>query len=281
MVLVILLAPFDLVFSLPGMLTGRISLSAPKVLEYGSEGMLAATTIRKRPFPAGRIRVLLRVSDDERSFRRRLLCEAAPESKYNLAINTSQSGVTAYQVKRIKATSLFGLFAISIAVNRRVTVLVLPAAAKPPNIVSLPRGVILRPKPGGGFAEDHELRPYRQGDAIRSIHWKISAKHDSLIIREPLVPPAHSRLVQISHWKKAKERDLILGRLRWISNYLLKWEMPYYVRISEDGPVAEITSNADLLEYLYCALSGLDISLPTPSSLPVRFMWTFKVDGAE
>jgi len=263
------------------MLSARISLTAPKVLEYGSDGMLVATTIRNKAFPAGRIKVFLRVSDDESTSRRRLLCESAADSRYIVAINTTQSGVTTFQISRIKATSLFGLFSIPISVNSRVTVLILPAAIKPRNIISLPRGVILRPKPGGGFAEDHELRPYRQGDAIRSIHWKISAKHDSLIIREPLIPPAHSRLVQISGWRKARERDLVLGRLRWISDYLLKWELPYYIRVMEDGQVAEITSNSDLHEYLYYTLGGFERTLPVPASMPVRFMWMFKVDGKE
>jgi len=277
--LVLLLIPFDFLISLPGMLTGRISLAAPRILEYGAEGTLTLTTIRKRRLPAGRIKVNLQITNDDYSTRRSILCDAESNSLYKIAVDATRSGATFYQFKRIIATSIFGLFSVPVIIDRRISVLVLPAPVKPSNIISLPRGVILRPKPGGGFSEDHELRPYRPGDPIRNIHWKISAKHDSIIIREPLIPPAHSRLVNVMKWKNVHERDLILGRLRWISDYLLKWELPYYIKHGEDGTVAEITNTGALFEYLYCALSGIEQSFPLPSSLPVRFMWVFRVDA--
>ena len=42
----------------------------------------------------------------------------------------------------------------------------------------------MKPKPQG-FSEEHELRPYREGDAINLIHWKLSSKYDEPIVREP------------------------------------------------------------------------------------------------
>jgi hypothetical protein len=187
--------------------------------------------------------------------------------------------VTAFESKRVWTVSLIGLFCIPASVNCKAKVLVLPAPAKPPHTVALPRGVILRPKPGGGFSEDYDLRPYRKGDPIRSVHWKVSAKFTSLIIREPLVPPAHSRLLHAVQWGKARERDLILGRLRWVSDYLLKWELPYFVRLGDGGPIAEITRSDDLLEYLYLVLGGTADALPTPATIPVRFAWVFQIDA--
>jgi hypothetical protein len=82
-------------------------------------------------------------------------------------------------------------------------------------------------------------------------------------------------------WNGARERDLILGRLRWISNYLLKWELPYYVRLGDDGPVAEITRAEDLMNYIYRVLDGTPQSIPAPASLPARFAWVFRVDVKE
>jgi len=279
LVLLMLLVPFDLIFSLPGMLSRRIVLSAPKVLEHGQAGTLTITAVTNWPFPAGCIKTWMKVSGDDFKTWRRFVCGAERGSRYEITIDTSRSGVTVFEAKRIWTVSMIGLFCLPTNVDCRTAVLVIPAPVKPPYMVALPRGVLLRPKPGGGFSEDYDLRPYRKGDPIRSVHWKVSAKFDSLIIREPLVLPPHSRLIHAMLWTKARERDLILGRLRWVSDYLLKWDLPYYVRIGDSGKIAEITQREDLLEYLYLVLSGEAEALKTPADVPSRFAWVYQIDG--
>ena len=280
-VLIIMMIPFDLLLSLPGMLTKRVALSLPRVMEQGAQGAVVITTYQQKWFPAGRIKAKLRVSGDDFSAKRSILCSPDRDSKYELDIDSSHSGVSVFEIKRIRTTSLFGLFATPIRVNRRAVALILPAPIKPPNIVSLPRGVILRPKPGGGFSEDSELRPYRPGDPIRTIHWKLSAKHDSIIVREPLAPPAQSRLIIIERWNGARERDITLGRFRWLSDYLLKWELAYCVKLGDDGQVTEISGNEDFLEFLYRTLDDNTSSIAIPTSVPARFSWVFRLDAKE
>ena len=279
LVLLLLLIPFDLLASAPGMLTGRIALSAPHVLEQGASGLLVVTTIRKKRFPANCIKAFLRVSGEDHAFMRRIICDATHGSRYEIDIDTSYSGMTIFEFKRFWPVSLLGIFSIPAPQKSRVSVLILPAPSRPPHIAALPRGVILRPKPGGGFSEEHDLRHYRHGDPVRSIHWKLSAKLDSLIIREPLVPPKHSRLVHASWWDGAAERDLILGRLRWICDYLLKWELPFYIKLGDDPFVPEIAKPQDLVDFLYNILSGPPYGSPQPVSLPSRFDWVFRVDA--
>ena len=279
-VLILMLAPFDLLISMPGMLTKRVSIYAPGILDQGADASLVITTYQKRLFPAGRVKLKLAAIGEDFTTRRRIICDPEDGSKYEVMIATSHSGLTAFEVKRIHNTSLIGLFSISISIKHRAVVLVLPAPKKPPHTVSLPRGVILRPKPGGGFSEDHDLRPYRKGDPVRTIHWKLSAKYNSLIVREPMVQPNHSRLVQITKWSGAWERDIILGRLRWISDYLLKWELPYYVRQGDNGLIAEITCREDFLGYLYQMLDkNTPCTVRAAAGLPNRFTWVFRVDA--
>jgi len=279
LVLLLLVIPFDLALSLPGMFTKRITVTAPNVLQQGGDGTLVITTIKKEPFPARCIKLKLSISRDDIVKQRRTVCGAEGGSRYEIVIDTSHSGMAVFAVKRIWIVSLIGLFSIPATVSCRAAVLVLPAPLKPANIVALSRGVILRPKPGGGFSEDYDLRHYRPGDPIRSIHWKVSAKFDSLIIREPLVPPLHSRLVHIAKWGNAHERNMILGRLQWISNYLLKWELPYFIRLGDDGTVAEINDADALTYYLYHVLDGKAQMLPRPAYIPLRFTWVFRVDA--
>ena len=279
--LILLLMPFDLLASLPGMVTRRAVIAAPNILEQGADGKLVITTILRNKFPARCIKLKLFESGDGFFVKRRIICGAGRGSRHEKTIDTSHSGIVAYELKRIWTVSLIGLFALPVRVNRRVSVMVLPAPVKPFFIAALPRGQVFYPKPGGGFSEDYDLRPYRQGDLIRSIHWKASAKVDNLIVKEPLIPPPHGRLVETLQWKTARERDLILGRLRWISDYLLKWEMPFFVRIGEDGPIAEITEAGDLMNYIFHILDGTPNALPVCTSLPAHFAWVFKVDVRE
>ena len=281
LVLLLLLVPFDLLVSLPGMLSRRITLTAPKALEQGEDGTLVITAVQLKPFPAGCIKTWLKVSGGDFSTRRRFIIGAERGSRYEVAVDSSRSGVTVFRAKRIWTVSLIGLFCLPARVNCKATVLVLPAPLKPPKTVALPRGVILRPKHGGGFSEDYDLRPYRKGDPIRSVHWKVSAKFDALIIREPLVPPAHSRIIHAALWNNARERDLILGRLRWVSDYLLKWELPYYLSLGDNGPIAEITRHTELIDYLFLVLGGRADSLPPHATVPAHFVWVLKIDGKE
>jgi hypothetical protein len=279
LVLFLLLMPVDLVFSLPGMLSRRIIITAPNVLEQGANGTLAVIMLKEKQFPARCVKAWLKVSGDDFRTMRRVICGADLGSRYEVVIDTSRSGLTVFEIKRIWIVSLIGLFSMPATVSCRSAVLILPAPVKPNNIIALSRGVVLRPKPGGGFSEDHDLRQYRQGDPIRNIHWKLSAKFNSLIIREPLVPPPHSRLIHVAKWDGAQERDIILGRLRWISDYLLKWELPYFIRFGDSGPIAEIAKAETLIDYLYRLLDGKEHTLPVPARIPARFAWIFRVDA--
>ena len=277
LVLILLLAPFDLFVSLPGMLAKKIRLRAPKVLEQGAGGALIIETVSKKKYPARCIKAILKVSIDDVSVKRRFVLGAEHGGRFEVSIDTSRSGATIFESKRIWAVSLVGLFCIPRKLNCRAHTLILPPAIKPPHTVTLPRGVILRPKPGGGFANEFDLRPFRDGDRMRSVHWKVSAKFDSLIIKEPLIPQAHSRLVQAARWNGARERDLVLGRLRWVSDFLLSWELPHFVKLGEGGPVADIKKIEDLYDYLFLLLGGKGGAIPIPATLPVRFEWIFKI----
>ena len=281
LVLILLLMPFDLLISLPGMLTRRIILTAPNILEQSAEGLVTVTALQLSAFPVKCVRAWVHVVCDDFSVWWRAVCGAERGVGYELIIDTSRTGVTVFEIKRFRIVSLIGLFSMPVRTNCKAAVLILPAPRKPPNTISLPRGAALRPKPGGGFSEDHDLRPYRHGDPLRSIHWKVSAKHDSLIVREPLVPELHSRLVRVMRWTEPLERDLILSRLLWISGYLLGLDMYYYIRFGDDGPVAEITRKNDLEDYLYHVLSGAPDLPSAVVSLPARFTWEFCVDASE
>ena len=282
LVLLLLLMPFDLLVSLPGMLTKRVMLAAPKMLEQNGGGALWVVMTQGTWFPAGCVKMRLSETSDEGVVIHSLRCASELGSRYELAINTSRSGFTAFAFDRYWVTSLIGLFSIPVNASGRAGLLVMPAPQKPPRTLHLPRVPALRPVQSGMFSEEHDLRPFRKGDPIKSVHWKLSAKHDSLVVREPLLPIQHSRLIHISPWgSEAFERDLVLGRLRWVSNYLLKRGLHYYVRFEDSGPAAEITVFSDLIDYLSHMLDDECHEPPSSGAPPEKFSWIFQIDGAD
>jgi len=257
----------------------NVLLNAPRFLEKNADGVLTITTIHNKPYPVRCIIVMLRVIGDDFKNTCRMVNGAETDSRSEVMIDTAKTGITKFQIERLSVISLMGLFSLKIKEEKKASVLVLPPPIKPGSNIALPRGLMLRPKPGGGYSEEHDMRNYRQGDPIKSIHWKLSAKYDSLIIREPLIPPHHSRLVHIMPWNGAEERDLILGRLRWISGYLFKWDMPFYVKFGDIPRIAEISNEPELIDFLLCVLDDDTNQATTLETVPTRFTWLYRIDA--
>lgn len=88
-----------------------------------------------------------------------------------------------------------------------------------------------RPKHGGGFAENHELREYRPGDGLNQVHWKLSAKTGELVIREPMEPLRGLVLVTMTLSGTLEELDRKLGRLSWMGELLLNHHFNFTLRV--------------------------------------------------
>jgi len=279
LVVIILLLPFDLLISLPGILTIKLSFSAPDIVDLHDEASVTVTTVQNKRFPARGIKAKIQVTSGNQITSHTHIFGVGQSNKSEIALDTSQGGVVTYSLRRMWSISLFGLFSLPINYAYKTSVLVLPLPIEPTGAVELPNSVTLRPKPGGGFAEDHDLRQYQQGDPVRSIHWKVSAKLDSLIIREPLIPVPHSRLVRFAQWNSPAECNLILGRLRWVSDFLLNQDLAYYIKFGSHGFVREITRHEDFKKYLYDELCQPDTVWKSPVSDAVRFSWEFHIDA--
>ena len=100
-----------------------------------------------------------------------------------------------------------------------------------------------RPKPGGGFSEVHDLRLYRPGDDLRSIHWKMSAKVGKLIYREAMEPVEKGYVLNIALTGSANAIDDKLGQLAYASNRLLEQGLEHTVRCMHSGGIDAFTVN--------------------------------------
>ena len=93
-----------------------------------------------------------------------------------------------------------------------------------------PGGGALLPRPGGGPGEDYDLRDYRPGDPLRSVHWKLSSKRDELVVRETLEPRQTTLVLTYDHFGAPAALDQTFARLCALSRALLERGRPHHIQ---------------------------------------------------
>ena len=146
---------------------------------------------------------------------------------------TAHCGGLIAETYKPKVYDYLGLFRFRIRKTYKRTMFVWPKTTPmevPPDLTQyLARSY--RPKPGGGYAENHEIRQYHPGDNLNQIHWKLSAKVGDLMLREPMEPERGLMLLTMDLCGAPLELDRKFGRLLWLSNWLLENRIPFEVRV--------------------------------------------------
>ena len=142
------------------------------------------------PIPA--LVVLLNAADEWGGGQITLRCAAMlggkESAEQRITLNAGKSGVWSIAVRGITLRDHLGVFTAAC-----------PAAAQSRSICVLPAAAAGKAKAETAPDEDgdeadtraalggsYELREYRDGDTIKQVHWKLSAKLDRLMVREPL-----------------------------------------------------------------------------------------------
>ena len=144
---------------------------------------------------------------------------------------TGHCGGLRCKLHKARMYDFLGLFRFRLRKVPERTFLVLPRAIQqeiPPDLTRY-LAQSWRPKPGGGYAENHEIRQYRPGDQLNQIHWKLSAKVGELMLREPMEPERGRMLLTMDLRGTPDELDSKLGQLLWIGRWLAEHQMIYDV----------------------------------------------------
>ncbi len=230
LVLVLALPVLSLALSLPPARRLRPELLPPRgPVVRGSQAALTLRLEPARGLPVGQLTGKLTVRNaltGEKWTRSiRLRCDGSP-LEVPFPLPTSHCGMLSFRVERLRALDLLGLFALPLPVSAlEGEVPVLPRSREagpiPPVLGNPGRSLGLKPKPGGGPAEDYDLRDYRPGDPMRTVHWKLSSKRDELVVREMLEPRRAALVLTIDHFGTPEELDGALDRLQALSLALL------------------------------------------------------------
>lgn len=276
LVLLLALPILSFLLSLPAMLSCRLEA---KLADTAAQGEHVSLHLRLRawrflPLPEVQIRLNLRTRDREKDVR---YLSRLSRNDGVLALDTDRCGFLAPEFRRGRVYDALGLFWLPLRLPKLAPMAILPPERQP---VPMPRleqflQQQLKPKSGGGFAEQHEHRAYRPGDPVKDIHWKLSLKTGALIVREPLEPVRRRVILALRTPRGAEDRTLYLGNFRYLSRWLVENGVPHDaiwmegIRLQEQ----EIRSEEDRMRALRCACLAPEDSADLPAPLPVHADW--------
>ena len=231
----LILLPFvSLLVSLPAMLRVRVLLSASGASPRG-EAAAARLKIDSRCFlPVGCLSLTFTGENQftgEPVKKKKYSRWGVLRSEEELPLPGERCGVICCRLGRVWAWDYMGIFAIPVKRCDPAVYTVLPVAQKPVPLPELDQdsAITLKPKPGGGYSEEHELRPYRQGDPLNAIHWKLSSKLDDPIVREPQLMQRKRITLSVSPCDDPGALESQLDQLLYLCQDLVEKGIPHRV----------------------------------------------------
>ena len=270
---VLALPVFSLVLSLPGMLTIRLEIICSG--KTGLKDKEAVGVKRLCPVPAPYCRYRLAVT--------RVTTGESFVLQPGQDLPTDHCGKLVCRVEKGRAYDMLGLFFLPVRNLGQVGVVVMPRPVALPDPPDLERYMssAWQVKPGGGFAENHELRLYRSGDSLRQIHWKLSAKSGKLVVREAMEPRRGRMLLTMDINGSAEALDEKFGQLLWMGKDLLERGLQYEILVLGGSGVLsrKIATENDLMKAVEDFLSLPPVTEGTALEREKKCAWHFHIGG--
>lgn len=263
----------SLAVSLPAILQLSVSPTGADIMEVGEQTQLWLLGAANLPLPPFQGDILL-----EHCF-----TGAVTRYRPEKGLRPLHCGGLRVRVERAIACDYLGLFAFRVRKTGNSLLTVRPKALPIPN-APMPEGITAlrwKRKPGGGFSEHHELRDYRPGDSLTSVHWKLSAKTGNLVVREPMEAIQGTLLLTLTLSGTPEELDRELGRLLWMGHRMLEAGHRYCVQaVTGQGTLSfSVAKRKELLK----ALDALLVTPPAQSdSVPLptgQAQWQYHIGG--
>ena len=231
LMLAVCLPVFSLLCSLPAMRSLRLQVQMDTHCQRGGKAQLAFRTDSRSRMPTPVYRFVLTRTDALTGEEKTMKLRLAARGSCVVQVPTAHCGSYRYTLSKGRVYDYLGLFWLPLRLPQPDICAVLPQAQPPKQIPNLSQfqSRSFRPKYGGGFSEIHELREYQPGDQMRDVHWKLSAKTEHLIVREPLEPNRGQVIISLD-WSGGRQAlDGTLDILMWLSGWLIGREVRHEV----------------------------------------------------
>ena len=222
--------------SIPAALAVRLELRGGGEICRGRRAFVFLDAKQSAAFPPDRISVTVEARNSFTGSvvsKQRVKMDGSGDEK-EFEPDTSELGVIKYRIKRAFVFDRLGLVPIPVKRGGAASVTVLPDRERPepePDLVIRSQG-ILKPKPQS-FAEEHELRPYRDGDPMNLVHWKLTRKMDEIIVREPQEATRKAIVLLADLPEEYEQHRSILEQIRYLNDQLSQNGIPYTLQYGE------------------------------------------------
>ena len=278
LVLILVLPILSLLLALPGWMGSMASVvpQAP-LITVGGSARFGVLLYHSSFLPLIRPRIRLRWTNQLTGESGESKITVTARKPAELTVAANHCGRLVCQVEKAVCCDLLGLFPLPVRKGPERAVLILPAQleleGKEELAAGQKEGTVLRPRPGGGPGEDYDLREYRVGDPLRSVHWKLSSKKDELVVRETLEPQQAAIVVTYDHFGPSEELDRAFAQLWALSRWLLQQDRPHHIQWA--SPVTGVAEDR-AVDNPNALLACLELVFSTPAPLEGRSI----LDGA-
>ena len=266
---VLALPILSLLCSLPAILSAEVELTGGESVRRGRPAVILVKVRCRRYIAPEAWKIRIERQNlflDPHKERVQVRVHGACEKKVELHADTERLGTVAYRIRSACVCDYLGIFAIPVKRIGAVSLTVLPNAQRPvpmPELVE-PSERVMKPKPIG-FSEDHELRPYREGDAVNLIHWKLTEKTDTTIVREPQELIRKNTVLCMDVYADYALQQSALEQLCCLADLLNENDIPFVLQYGLNS--VKIEGDGDFARFLKGFLSD---RLHAESTQPVR-----------
>ena len=264
LVMILVLPLFSWCISLPGAFSTTIRLNSPDQVQRGSDSVVSVSLRQSQLFLTGPMKgSMLLVSADGSTQNIRL-----KTGTNEIPISTDHCDSFHCSLKSVRIYEFMGLLPLPLKSKTSLDISVMPIPSEPPEHPDWSSGSTQVSKPYSGNNYPYDLREYRMGDTMRSIHWKKSAALDKTVVRESLEPAERTAIIWIDWTTQPAVRDYVLDQLAWCIIYLkqnnagicVKW---YDNRGAEQLLYADQGHLDDIIPQLLCQPPGSASSFST------------------
>lgn len=217
LVMALILPFFSWFISLPGALCTQVYLTVPDQVIRGADARVTLTLRQSRLFATGPLRGKLRTTSVVTGETKKYKLKSVYDG---FTLDTAHCCQYRCSLKGLKIMDLTGLLPMPVKKVDSIYVTVLPFPAEPPEHPDWAGSSSLVAKPFSDASNPYDLREYRTGDTLRSIHWKKSAALDKTVVRDTLEPMERIASIWLDWPQDAHGRDLALDQLAWCIIYL-------------------------------------------------------------
>lgn len=171
------------------------------ISEIGRENIIKINIKNRSRLPVVRLKACLVVHETikgtKKKYNMKLDKVMHGKNEYVKKLAFAEAGNYEVILKKIRVYDMTGLMSWAIPVKKSSTVQIMPKIHDMPVRLSLAvknfygeSDVYDEQNPGHDNSELFKVREYQKGDRLQNVHWKMTAKHDELMVKEHSLPKA-------------------------------------------------------------------------------------------